>query len=415
MNKMNQSLPPAPHGESKLHAQQGQIAQMEAELASELELSTLHQAILDHAELAIIVTTVDGVIQILNPAAERMLGYSTAEVIGRMTLERFHDPAEVEQCTAALATARGDSITPGFAALLEYARRNVLTLHEWTFIHQDGSRFPVQLAICTLRNHQGETIGLVSLAQDITERKYSERRLHEALEREQELNERKSRLVSMASHEFRTPLSTILATTETLAAYRDRMSAELIDGRLEKIRRQVLHLRNIIEAVLLLSRLQAGQAPLNLMTADLDALCQEIVNEFQHQPDNRHRLLYTCNRQPLLVSMDPRLMGQVISNLIANAIKYSPEAENIYIELTLMGANAILCVRDEGMGIPEVDREHLFDPFHRGTHVGTIPGLGLGLSLVKQIVELHQGMITVDSQPGRGTTVSISIPTSLKE
>ncbi len=245
---------------------------------------------------------------------------------------------------------------------------------------------------------------------DITERKQAELALRQALAREKELGELKSRFVSVASHEFRTPLATILASAETLLAYRTRLTPEQGERRLHRIVEQVEHLRTIIDDVLQYSRIEAGRYQFKPEPMDLAALAREIVDEFSSHPETTHSVQFTCGQEPLMLAADHNLLRQVITNLISNAIKYSPAAATVYIHLNRTADEISLCVRDEGIGIAEADQKHLFEPFYRATNVSGIAGTGLGLAITREAVELHGGRITVQSALGVGTTVCFSIP-----
>ena len=216
----------------------------------------------------------------------------------------------------------------------------------------------------------------------------------------------------MASHEFRTPLATILAVTETLSAYRHKMQDEQIDQRLSKIQVQVEHLKNVIDDVLQLAQIQAQKVVFNPVRVDLDAMCRSVLDEFQSRPNIKHELIYTCDAKLQEAYFDKRLMRQIINNLMSNAVKYSPDGKTIRITLDQKENNLVFKIQDQGIGIPEADLKHLFEPFHRADNVGTISGTGLGLVITKESVELHGGTITVESQVGVGTTFTVIIPLS---
>jgi signal transduction histidine kinase len=245
---------------------------------------------------------------------------------------------------------------------------------------------------------------------DVTERKQAEITLRQALAREKELGELKSRFVSVASHEFRTPLATILASAETLLAYRARLSPEQNERRLRRIIEQVDHLRTIIDDVLQFSRIETGHYQFKPEIIDLAALAREIVDEFSSHPDATHTLQFTGVQEPLALPADRNLLRQVIANLISNAVKYSPADSTVHIALEQLADRAELCVRHEGIGISEADQQHLFEPFYRATNTGAVSGTGLGLAITREAVELHGGSITVKSVLGAGTTVLVSIP-----
>jgi signal transduction histidine kinase len=214
----------------------------------------------------------------------------------------------------------------------------------------------------------------------------------------------------MASHEFRTPLATILTATETLTAYRHRLTDEKIDQRLDRIKEQVGYLKDIMEDVLWLAKMQARRVVFEPVLLDLNAFCRSVLHEFRSRPDIEHELIYTCTGEIREVRLDRKLMRQIISNIVHNAIKYSPTEQPITIHLEYTSKTVILTVRDTGIGIPETDQKHLFEPFHRAANVGSISGTGLGLVIVKESVELHGGTIAVESQVGVGTTIAISLP-----
>jgi signal transduction histidine kinase len=145
----------------------------------------------------------------------------------------------------------------------------------------------------------------------------------------------------------------------------------------------------------------------------LDALVRSVLDEFESRTDIRHKLEYTVSEGSHEVELDRKLIRQIINNLVSNAIKYSPEGKVIRINLEYTASEVILKISDEGIGIPEADLRHLFEPFHRATNVGTISGTGLGLVITREAVELHSGTIGVESQQGVGTTFIIRIPISI--
>jgi PAS domain S-box-containing protein len=251
---------------------------------------------------------------------------------------------------------------------------------------------------------------VLGVATDITERKKSEATLQQAFEKEKELGDLKTRFVSMASHEFRTPLATILALTETLMAYRQKLSDAQIEQRLGKIQDQIGHLKDIMEDVLLLARMQARRVEFNPVKVNLDGLCRSVMDEFQSRTDIAHKFFYTCDERLYEVTLDKKLMRQIINNLVSNAVKYSPADKPITVSLAYESETLIFKVQDEGIGIPEADLKHLFEPFHRAANVGAISGTGLGMVITKESVELHGGTITVVSQVGVGTTFTVNIP-----
>lgn len=260
------------------------------------------------------------------------------------------------------------------------------------------------------KNQQG-VAGLIGVGLDVTQEKQLEQVLRHALQREKELGELKSRFVSMASHEFRNPLAIILATVETLLAYRSKLSDEQLAQRLNNIRQQIFFLRDMTDDVLQLSRIESGRTEFNPTQVDLDKLCQMVIREVAEIPDNKQQIHYeVLCPTPVWYSLDERMMRQVIANLLSNALKYSPNGKDVFVALEMEEDTAVLTVRDHGIGIPQADREILFEPFHRATNVGTISGTGLGLPIARRLVKLHGGHMTVLSELGAGSTFRVHLP-----
>jgi PAS domain S-box-containing protein len=277
-------------------------------------------------------------------------------------------------------------------------------------IRPDKAMRYIQSSALIIRTSDGMAERLVGVNVDITEVKLAQDALLAALERETELGNLKSRFVSMASHEFRTPLAAIMTTTESLTIYRDKMTSEQIHERLNKIRFQVVHLKGMMDDVLDLTRLQPYRVKFENDTADFDALCRDIIEEFTNQPEYVGQVIYMPPNTPILSVFDTRLMRQALTNFISNALKYSPNKTPVWVGLTSTESQIHITIRDEGIGIPATDIKHLYEPFHRATNVGVIAGTGLGLSIAKQAIELHAGNISVDSQVGIGTTFTIILP-----
>jgi signal transduction histidine kinase len=246
-----------------------------------------------------------------------------------------------------------------------------------------------------------------------------------------ELNDLKSRFVSMASHEFKTPLSSILMSGETLSAYWKRMSEDQINKKIRTIIEQVDHLTNIVNDVMQLSKLQTGNTVVKMTRLDLVVICKEIIGEFNSNPKNKRTLedlppglpFHSLSNQgpiefftefeSLEMRLDQRLILQVLNNLLSNAIKYSEGQPWVRVSLYKQPDELVLCVKDQGMGIPEVDFKHLFQPFFRAENVSQIEGNGLGLNIVRESVRLLGGEVTFSSKVGEGSTFYIHLPDSL--
>ncbi len=256
---------------------------------------------------------------------------------------------------------------------------------------------------------KGVPLRVIGTHTDITQRKMLEETLKKGIEKERELNDLKSRFVSIASHEFRTPLASILIISESLIAYWKKMEEIQIVERLDKIKDQILHLSNIVNDVLQISKIQEGKTEINPEYIDIVSLCKQVILSFNstHQSKNTIRFEYSPDEQILL--LDERMMQQVMSNLISNAIKYTPENPVITVSIEKTASETIISVSDNGIGIPVEEQKHLFTPFFRASNTRLIQGNGLGLNIVRESVRLQGGEVTFESTPGKGSTFLIHI------
>lgn len=293
---------------------------------------------------------------------------------------------------------------------LAHRRQGESTSYEIVAKRKDGQRVHWLVSGSPWYDDQHTMMGSAAVVIDITAQKQAESVLQNALHKERELNALKSRFVSTASHELRTPLASILAYTETLRAYRHKLSDEQIRQRLDGIYERIGALRAIIDNVLQLERLQTGSIKVQRAPIDLDHLCRTVLAEFQTQPDFRHHLHYHCAVVPPLFTLDQNLMRQILVNLVGNALKYSAPATTVRVTLSYSDAKLCLSVQDEGLGIPAADLAHLFQPLQRASNVSSIGGIGLGLVIAKEAAELHGGAVQVTSQLGVGTTFTMTIP-----
>jgi PAS domain S-box-containing protein len=353
------------------------------------------RSFIESAPISVLITDPNGEIVLANTEAVKVFGYPQTELIGQ-SIELLVPDSEKRQHVNSRTHYTLAPESRRMGGLQVRARR------------KDGSHFPCEVQLSYVETHPTPLV--MGFILDVTQQKEAELTLKQALAQEKELGELKSRFVSMASHEFRTPLAAILATTETLTIYRDKMNAQQIDIRLDKIRQQVMHMKDIMEDVLQLARIQAGRVKYEPTLGNLDMLCSEIIEEFENQSQYTGRITYTGVKLPELMFFDQRLMRQVITNVIGNALKYSSKEKPVYVDLQQNAAEIVLKVKDEGIGIPVEDIKHLFEPFHRAKNVGTISGTGLGMSISKQAVEIHGGTIMPESEVGVGTTMTIVLP-----
>lgn len=357
------------------------------------ESEAKYRHLIENMRSGLAVYDIDNRVTYVNDRACELLGYTRAQIIGQRPFD-YATPANEEIIEAQLARRR----------LLERSS------YELTITHKDGNTFYLLIdGAPLLDKHDSYNGGLIVMT-DITIQKKAEEALRQTLAKEKELSELKSRFVTMASHEFRTPLASILALTETLSNYRHRLSDEQIEQRLAKIKGQIDHLKNIMEDVLLLARMQARRFEFSPTVVELVGFCRTLLDEFQESMGEMARLQYSSQVSECRVQVDAKLMRQILSNLVSNAVKYSPADTSIHVNLALTEGAFVLEVRDHGIGIPAADVSHLFEPFHRAANVGAISGTGLGLVIAKEAVELHGGTLTIESAINQGTTCTIRIP-----
>lgn len=227
---------------------------------------------------------------------------------------------------------------------------------------------------------------------------------------EREINELKSRFISMTSHEFRTPLTAILGTTELIKHYGQGWDTQKQHSYLDRIQKNVKHMTGLLDDVLVLSKADAGKIEFNPSPIDLIAFCSSLAEELQLNTKQGQRIELEVEGDPPSPIADEKILRQILSNLLSNAIKYSPENTIVRFNTSFSGGEVTFLVQDQGIGIPEADQQHLFESFHRATNVGQIQGTGLGLAIVKKSVELHCGTMTFESVADQGTTFIVKLP-----
>lgn len=244
---------------------------------------------------------------------------------------------------------------------------------------------------------------------DVTQRRQVEQEMRSALARERELSELKSRFVAVASHEFRTPLAAILSSVELLGDYGARLPDSERLEILGQVKSAVLRMNGMVEQVLLTSKLESGKFVFEPGRRLVPELLVQITSELDQAQPQASRIAMRCEGvdQPRLV--DAQLLRHILVNLLGNALKYSPPDSAVVCRVSAEGEQLHLSVTDQGIGIPEGDLPKMFESFHRGTNVGTIPGTGIGLHIVRECVQLHRGTIEVQSELRLGTTFQVQL------
>ena len=354
------------------------------------------EAILNHSSDAILLMRADARVQQTNRAFNDMFGFMPDEVYNHS----FEAIAAAEH-----------------AQVLQQALEEVVVNHwpqrvEVTAIRHDGTPFEADVMMSPIFNQPGGQVSsIVCSMRDITQRKQMERELRDALMKERDVSEYKSRFISRASHEFRTPLAMIATSSDLLKSYSDRMTEDQRVERIERIQTEITHLTAMLDDLLNISKAQElGTDSLHASTFDVGALFDDVVEDMRTGLGMEHN--FDITREPGVFEFvgDRKLLRRALMNLISNALKYSERGTRIGAGLTHGGAALQITVEDSGIGIPEADQEQLFEPFHRGGNVANISGTGLGLAIVKQVVDLHGGAIAVESAVRKGTRFTITLP-----
>lgn len=251
---------------------------------------------------------------------------------------------------------------------------------------------------------------ILELEQEVNERKKAAEEVRRSLERERELNELKSRFVSIASHEFRTPLSAVLSSAALINQYVDRKEPEKIEKHILRIKTSVNQLTGILNDFLSLGKLEEGKVDVLYEPLNTKVFLEEIAEEVSSTLKEGQRVIVNCNLKEDAFLSDARILRNILFNLITNASKYSDTNRPIYIDCYKSNDSVAFDVRDEGIGIPEEDQKHMFERFFRASNAGNVQGTGLGLNIVKRYLDLLDGNITFTSKYGEGSTFYVLIP-----
>jgi len=343
-------------------------------------------AVFEHASDGILVIDRLGAVWRANPAACRLFGYSAKEITHRHLNELF-GPAGHTECTP-----------PEIMVLTAGKSREI------TGRKKSGGDLPLRLQFSEFIEH--DEIRYVVTLHDLTR----EKQMEILLAKEQALNQIKSRLVSMASHEFRSPLSRIQLSASLIERYFQQLDKARIMDHLQKIKLAVGDMTDTLNDFLSIERIEAGNIRAECRPFDLVILAEELTEQIKGQAKAGQRVLYQHCGADQVVLLDRTLLRHCLVNLLANAVKYSEEGATVRFDTETGPQGCTIRISDEGIGIPEKDRERLFEAFFRASNALTIPGTGLGLNIVKSYTDLMGGLVSLESRENTGTTFTLAFP-----
>lgn len=361
---------------------------------AELQEQNFVSVILDTANALITVLDKQGRIIRFNQTCERLTGYSFEEVKGKYIWDLFLIPEDIE-CVKII--------------IKELQACHFPNEHENYWIARDGTRRLISWYNTVLFDDNSLVKYIIGIGIDITERQQAEK-MRRQLEHQQELSQLQLRFFSSVSHEFRTPLSTILASVQLLQLCPNKFSPDKKLRNLQRIEDATQRLRQMLDNILTINRAETGQLEFQPTRVNLEQFCQGILAEIPRNPDNPYALNLVSQADCICADLDKNLLRSILINLIMNAIKYSPPCSTIDLRLncTITEVNFQVC--DQGIGILADDIHHIFEAFYRGKNVDSIPGSGLGLTVAQTCVIVQGGNISVTSEPGVGTTFTVTIP-----
>ncbi len=389
-----------------------QIKETERKDAELERVNTFLNNIWNHAGAIIFVCDQDGLVQFFNPAAEQWLGYSAAEVVNKMNVSSFHVREELGRKALELSSETGKQIAPGFGVFVAETERGTVNNQEWHYKRKDGTTFFVSLNVTPLKDTSGNISGYLGIAIDISEKKSAETELLAALDKEKELNELKSRFVSMASHEFRTPLSAVLSSAYLLSKYVKTEEQPQREKHIQRIVASVTSLTEILNDFLSVGKIEEGNINANYSEYDIKGQMEEVMQEVHHLLKSGQHINYKHTGKVSVVRLDPSMMKHIVTNLLSNAVKFSNDGSDIELATKCTGKTTTITVKDNGLGIPEEDIKNLYKRFFRSSNVTNIQGTGLGLHIVSKYTELMNGKIDCESKIGEGTQFRITFVNS---
>lgn len=341
--------------------------------------------------------TPDGIVLEVNETALEFTGMRSQNIVGYPIWEQpiwQQSPTAKEQLKEGITKAAGG----------EFFRS------ELDLLGNSGKVVTVDFSLKPVKNDTGQVLLLIAEARDISDRKLATAEILKTLAREKELSELRAKFVSMVSHEFRTPLTTIQFSAGLLQDYSSNWSIEKKSTHFMRIQLAIQRMTELLEDILVVGKIEANTLQFQPVSLNLENFCRQIIEEQQLNDNNQHPIALIVSGDNTQAEMDEKLLRQILGNLLSNALKYSTAGTSVDLHLKIQNGEVIFKIEDRGIGIPDSDQKRIWETFYRAKNVGTISGTGLGLAIVKRAVELHGGQMAMHSQKGKGTTFTITLP-----
>jgi PAS domain S-box-containing protein len=404
-------------------------------MIKDLESKDIFRILFESAAEGLLLVDSTGTILMANPRTEELFGYKKDELVGQVI--EILIPESLRKQHVKHRQSYGQ----------HPKKRSMGAGYDLSGRKKDGSTFPIEISLNYFTS--GDSMVVMALITDITERKKIESEFHKlneelekrveertqmlagaiqeleqsnkslekaeeevrkALEKEKELSELKSRFVSTASHEFRTPLATILSSVSLIGKYLGPENHEKRQKHIERIKSSVNNLREILNDFLSIEKVEAGKVENTPAEIDPEPFINSVIDEVDVLTKKKQSIVLSISGDKGKLFLDPQLLRNVLINLLSNAIKFSPEDKEIFLNVAVNNDDVMIEVKDQGIGMSEEDQRHLFERFFRAKNAINIQGTGLGLNIVKKYIELMGGTISCESQLDKGTTFTVHLP-----
>lgn len=386
---------------------EGEVAARTYEIA---QANILQRRILESAGYALIATDNEGLITAFNPAAEKLIGYRTEEMVGKQTPAVFHLYEEMEARAAELSEELGRPVEPGFDVFVEKVIDGDTDINNWTYVRKDGSRVPVRLSATSLFDEDGKIFGFLGIAYDLTPQLKREQELKEARLQAEQANEAKSSFLANMSHEIRTPLNGIYGALQLI---RRSDAGEQHGGLLDKAIYSTRNLSRIINDILDFSKIEAGKISIDPHRFSLSTMLDGLQSDMSMLAGNKPVALIFENQANHDVWIgDAVRIRQVLLNIGTNAIKFTEQGKVTISARDTASDEVLFSITDTGQGMSKDALARLFDRFEQADSSTTrkYGGTGLGMAITQSLVHLMHGKIRVVSTPGEGSRFIVTLP-----